>query len=429
MDNTAIIAVMPIGEFDSELVKNEFEAILGVFHRLKAELVVSDAVSNEEEARQSIWGLSERNPDLLLIIPLRGLSAPVIETARRTSSAPCLVWPVQGRFALPSSSLAVGALQAKGVPIELHHAPPDHVVSIERIHCIVSAAKAYNRIMRSRIGVIGGLFPNLVSCRYDPQIINNRLGITILPISFNEVHNSIQTISNTNDVFEQSRDELMRSFEINPLDENALDAGIKLHLALRRIAEEQKIGGFAFECWTGFPRELGMNPCMGFVEDAYTIACEGDVMCCISLLITRYLTGTSPYVGDLFDLDMDGTLTLVHCGAPASLAFNKGEVVLAKSQPALDRGFETMTCRPRLKPGPVTIFRFYGQDCDRMHVALGDLLDSELSFNLTVKAKLTGDRWDFLNQCFGNHYLVVAGDIRNELRLLGKWLGINISET
>jgi len=168
---------------------------------------------------------------------------------------------------------------------------------------------------------------------------------------------------------------------------------------------------------------------MGFIDDAYTLACEGDVMLCISLLLVRYLTGSSAYVGDLYDLDLDGVLTLIHCGAPASLASNREETMVSKSQLALERGFETMTCRPPLEKGPVTLFRFYGQECDQLHLASGELLGSELSPNLTVKVKLNGNRWDFLEQCLGNHYIVVAGDLRGELKLLGKWLGITIFET
>jgi L-fucose isomerase-like protein len=204
---------------------------------------------------------------------------------------------------------------------------------------------------------------------------------------------------------------------------------VKLHLALKQIALEQKLDGFAAECWSGFPKELGLNPCLGFLEDAYTLACEGDVMLCISLLITRYLTSSSTFAGDLYDMDLDGNLTLTHCGAPASLASNKSEVVLAKSQLALERGFDTLTCRPQLERGPVTVFRFYGTECDKLHLASGELISCEQSLNLTVKIKLDGNRWDFLEQCFGNHYLAAAGDVRSELRLLCKWLGITIFET
>jgi hypothetical protein len=119
----------------------------------------------------------------------------------------------------------------------------------------------------------------------------------------------------------------------------------------------------------------------------------------------------------------------VHCGAPASLAPNPETLLLGKSQLASQRGFETFTCRPQLNPGRVIVFRLYGRECDRLHLAQGELISCEQAPNLTVKVRIGGNRWDFLEQCFGNHYLVVAGDIRPELEILTRWLGITIYET
>ena len=424
--NTMLIAVLPIGEFDTDLVKNEVDAIIRAFDHLDTDLIVADPVSNKEAAQESVQGLSEKSPDLLLLIVMRGLSAETIEAAAQTSPVPCLICPLQGRFALPSSALAVGALHETKIPVELLYAPPDHPDFIGRLGRIVNAARAFSRLRKSRIGVIGDLFPNLVSCRYDPQIVNSRLGVTLLPISFESVRRSMQTSAELPKPFEQAYKQITGFYKVDAAVENVLDASIKLHLALKRLALEQKLDGFATECWSGFPRELGVNPCLGFIDDAYALACEGDVMLCISLLIVRNLTGKSAFVGDLYDVDLDGILTLTHCGAPASLASNSSELVLAKSQLALERGFETMTCRPRLELGPVTVFRFYGQQCDRLHMSSGDLISCEQSPNLTAKVRINADRWEFLDQCFGNHYLVVAGDIRSELRLLCKWLGITI---
>jgi len=424
-----VIVTLPVGEFDTELVIKEFEAQIQCLKHPGINLVVADPVSDQEGAGQFIRELTEVNPDLVLIIPLRGLSAQVIEAAGLNNHIPCLIWPVQGRFALPSSALSVGALRESCVPVELLYAPPDHPGTFEKLSCVTRAATAFSRIRRSCIGIIGCLFPNLVACRYDPQIVNTRLGVTLLPISFEEIRSSMQRISQQIQESEQSQQEIAKSYAVNAADKKAFDIGYQLHLALKLVAQEKKIDGFAAECWSGFPRELGSNPCMGFIEDAYTLACEGDVMLCVSLLLVKYLTNTSAYVGDLYDVDPDGILTLVHCGAPASLATNLSEVVLVKSPLALERGFETMTCRPRVDPGPVTLFRFYGRECDRMHLASGEVVSCEQTSNVTVKVKLSGDRWDFLEQCFGNHYLVVAGDIRSELKLLGKWLGITIFET
>ena len=429
MTNTTIITALPIGEFDTDVIRSEFGSIIGVLNGLGIDPFVADPVSDVESARRSVETLSKGNPDLLLLIPLRGLSAQIVETAVLASHSPCLICPVQGRFALPSSTLAIGALQESKVPVELLYAPPDHPDFIKRLRCIIRVARAFSRIQRSRVAVIGGLFPNLVSCRYDPQIVNSRLGTTLVPISFKETRDSILSISQRMGDVEQLRQEITTSYKINPADFNPLDVGIQLHLALKQMAIEQKIDAFVTECWSGFPKELGLNPCLGFIEDTYTLACEGDVMLCISLLLVRFLTGTGAYVGDLYDLDLDGMLTLTHCGAPVSLTSNREETILSKSQLALERGFETVTCRPQLEHGPVTIFRFYGRECDKLHLASAELLGCELSPNLTVKVRLKGNRWDFLEQCFGNHYIVVTGDIRDELKLLGKWLGITIFET
>jgi L-fucose isomerase-like protein len=429
MENPPIVTALPIGEFDSKSVKSEFEAIIRVFEGLEIDLFTAAPVSSEEEARRSITRLSERNPDIILLVPLRGLSAQTIETALLTSPILCLIWPIQGRFALPSSTLAVGALHDKRVPVELFYAPPDNTTTPPRIQSIIRAAKAYSRLSHSRIGIIGNLFPNLVSCRYDPGIIEARLGTTFHSISFEEIRDVMKSLSHHVQEIEQFQQDITNKYTIRASDLNFLDGGVQLHLALKQLASEYKIDGFATDCWIGFPSELGLNPCFGFIEDAYMLACEGDVMVCLSQLIVRYITGTNPFVGDLFDLDIDGILTLAHCGAPASLAFKSEDVMLKNNQRAIQKGFSTLTCRPRLSPGPVTIFRFYGKDCDKMHIATGDLIKSEEGLDLMVKIKLLGDRWDFLGQCFGNHYIVVPGDIRNELKFLCKWLRITPYET
>ena len=273
------------------------------------------------------------------------------------------------------------------------------------------------------------LFPNLIACRYDPQTVRARLGVTLLPLPYEDVRARMAAAASRPEATRQARQDITRSYAVAAADQHALDAGLELHLALKHLAREQKLDAFAAECWTGLPQALGLNPCLGFADDAYTLACEGDVTLGVSLLMVQYLTGSRAYVGDLYDLDLDGRMTLVHCGAPASLARDPQAVVLGRSQLALERGYETITCRPRLDPGPVTLFRFYGRDCDKLHLAMAELLGSDPSPNLAVNLRLAGSRWDFLNLCAGNHYVVVPGDIRPELSLLARWLDITIFQT
>ena len=424
-----LVTALPIGEFDTQPSRAEFDAIIQVFNDLGADLLVAEPVSDADAARRAVEANLDRIPDLLLLVPLRGLSAPAMESAALASRAPCLIWPIPGRFALPSSTLAVGALREAGRPVELLFAPPDHPTAIENTRTILNAARALARIQRSRIGVIGGLFPNLIAARYDPETVSARLGTTLLPLPYDSIRAGIAHSAARPDDTRQAHQALTATYAVAPADQSALATGLHLHLALKRLAQDHQLDAFAAECWTGLPKELGLNPCLGFAEDAYILACEGDVTLCISLLMVQYLTGHRAYVGDLFDLDLEGVMTLIHCGAPASLAGDPRDVVLARSQVALERGYETITCRPRLEPGPVTVFRFYGRDCDKLHLATGELLRSDPSPSLAVNLRLAGSRWDFIEVCAGNHYVVVPGDIRPELGVLARWLGITILET
>jgi L-fucose isomerase-like protein len=64
-----------------------------------------------------------------------------------------------------------------------------------------------------------------------------------------------------------------------------------------------------------------------------------------------------------------------------------------------------------------------------MHIAVGEVTGSQTSPDMAGQIQLHGDREEFLEQCLGNHYVVVPGDIRGELRQLNRWLGIQLFET
>ena len=51
MTDTTIITALPIGEIDTDVIRSEFESIIGVFNGLGTDLLVVDPVSDEESAR------------------------------------------------------------------------------------------------------------------------------------------------------------------------------------------------------------------------------------------------------------------------------------------------------------------------------------------------------------------------------------------
>src|SRR5258706_4729979 len=197
MPNETIISALPVGELDSDPVRAEFKAILGAFQMPRLDVRLRAAVADEPEAQRFIEAWPDPAPDLLLLIPLRGLSAQVMERVGRACPAPCLIWPISGRFALPSSTLAAGALRDIGGPVELLFAPPDHPLARARAGCMVRAATAWSHLRRSRIGVVGGLFPTLVSCRYDAHTVSARLGPTVVPIAYEALRAGLHAVTET----------------------------------------------------------------------------------------------------------------------------------------------------------------------------------------------------------------------------------------
>src|SRR5258705_222680 len=146
MPDLALVAALPIGEFDTEPIRAEFDAIIQVFKDLGAELLVAEPVSDEAAAREAAEASPDRNPDLLR---------------------------------LPYDAIRARMLHSD--------TPPE-----------------------------------------EPR----------------QAHQALTT-----------------AYTIAPADENALTAGLHLHLALKRLAQEYRLDAFAAECWTGLPRELGLNPC------------------------------------------------------------------------------------------------------------------------------------------------------------------------
>ena len=65
-----------------------------------------------------------------------------------------------------------------------------------------------------------------------------RLGVTLLPITFETVRNSIQRSMGQIQAHDQARKEITSSYKIDEADENALNAGINLHMCLKKMALE-----------------------------------------------------------------------------------------------------------------------------------------------------------------------------------------------
>lgn len=222
---------------------------------------------------------------------------------------------------------------------------------------------------------------------------------------------------------------LRATFQVDAGDE-LLRKAIRFHWALREIAQRQRLTAIVLECHTELTRLFGINPCFAFADagSPYFVGCESDAIMTVAMLMVHFLAGRHSYLGDVLTLQGD-MLTLTHCGASCGIA--AGEAVHIRQQFAPAHvGVPTplALCVPAFPAGPATLLRLHGPQIDQMHLAMGEVLTSDVSQRLTVQVRLDQPE-RFLQELCANHYLLAAGDLRAEVRVLCEWLGIALTET
>jgi len=404
-----------------------YSNVCNILNKQGAGIIDGGKITDELQAEKAVAELLKFKPDILLVVVLSGKSAPIIETIGKMSTIPLLIWAVGKNFSFPSSALASGVLRETGCLFKLIHGDPENENTLSEVMDAIRVSYAIARLRSSKMGLIGGLFFNLVSCKYDPSFIHEKFGMDLKPVLYEELQDLMMDNAIINEDILKKPEKLCSSFNLRaPIE--SLMPGFRFHTVLKYLAECESFDAFAIECWSGLPKILGLNPCLGFMEDAYLIVCEGDVTMGIMQLAIKYMVDQTPFAGDIQYIDERNVMTVCHCGAPASLAVD-GDVILDISTVAEKQGFNTVTCRPELDEGFVTLVRLYGKRCGNMHIACGEIISCDRHESFTVSIKLYGKRADFIEECGGNHYIIVSGDVREKLRLFGKWMQIDIKET
>jgi L-fucose isomerase-like protein len=381
--------------------------------------VWQQALRRLDECGAEVVGEAAPVPDALVVFVTHGNSAREIVAAVEGAACPAIIWAVRERWAWPSSALAIGKLEQDHRPVTLVYGQPDEDDVVAALSAGLRSACALRQLRTSRIGTIGGIYPNLVSCAYDRVGIRSRLGTEIIDIPFAAVREQLRAVPD--EAVGSCIDRVQTLYRVEADLRGRCRVGVAVHLAMTQLARQHDLSALAVECWTRVPEELGSNPCFGFVGDDYLMACEGDVLLAVTQLLARAITGHNAYAGDIYDLDRQGVLTLRHCGAAMSLAAGEPGNAIQESALAGERGFPTPVCRPRLQNGPVTLLRVFGSACETVHMARGELIGTESQRELAVRVRLAGSREHFIQHCTGNHYLVVPGDISAEICLICRW--------
>ncbi len=401
-------------------------------------------VASLEEAEAVAQELSAAPLDLLIVLQATFADSTMIMHLAHSIDAPLLMWGVPeahtgGRLRLNSFcgiNLAAHALRRAGYRYEHVYVSPDDPALLEapltRARTLALAGRVRRRLHGARIGRVGEHPGGFDSCKLDPEALKHHFGLEISQIGLEEIFQGAKATPT------QETETVLQAWSarldgLDQLDQEALRGTLRTYLALRRLAERERLDGLAVRCWPEFFTELGCAACgaMSMLSDEHIpCSCEADVNGTITQLILQWLSDEPAFGTDVVSMDTERDAVVVwHCGlAPLSMA---DPAVQPRGTIHSNRQLPLLMEFP-LKPGRVTVARLSeATGSYRLVVGEGEMLRAPLSFSGT-SGVLRFDRpaaeiFDrILDEGLEHHFSLTYGDHTPALLALADMLDLPI---
>ena len=211
----------------------------------------------------------------------------------------------------------------------------------------------------------------------------------------------------------------------------------RLCKAYKEYVEKNGIGALSSRCWPDFFTAFGTPVCgvLAMLNDlGIAASCEADTYGALSMYMGMKLTDTAVFFGDPVSLDEEeNTITFWHCGmAACSIAREDTGAVIGvhpnrKIGPVMDFG-----CKAAEK---VTVFRV-GKKADgtfRFFLTTGRGLDKPKQFlGTSIVVQTEGASYEIVNRSVKDgwepHFVVIYGDVKEELKILAHMLEVEVCE-
>ncbi|MFW9916208.1 MAG: hypothetical protein ACFFGZ_11430 [Candidatus Thorarchaeota archaeon] len=264
------------------------------------------------------------------------------------------------------------------------------------------------QLQQSRIGLVGVPSEWLVASQADEQAIRKTWGSEIIVIPISELIKATQrkkpdTPSNIGQYY-LSQD---TGDEIPP--EKVIEAEMVTRQLLQ-LVQRFNLNALTVECFS-LVQQTAITSCLAlsYLNDQGIIAgCEGDIPSVFTMLLLQLLTGQTPWMANVADVDVkQNRIKLAHCSIATSLLESF----------ALTTHFETgksVAVRGQFKsPQEVTILKIGESDLSSWWITKGEILtntakDSMCRTQIEVAVEQSVDY--FLDHSLANHHCLILGD-------------------
>ncbi len=440
------VAYVPIGvpTFHLESAQEEFEKSIDLLKTL------TEAAEVPEKMLLSIQDLNSFldtiNPSLIVLQNITFANAAYASEVLKRFECPVLLWTLRepvidgGRLRLNSLTGAYSAGNAmanfRDGNFEYIFGSPKESRVREKIRACISAAYLKQELKSLKIASVGHTPQGFGFGRALDIDMLNVFGATLESIEARELIDMAKEYSDEEcELYLAQMMSCTVGLDKTP-DKNQKDFS-RLCKAYREYVEKNGIGALSSRCWPDFFTAFGTPVCgvLAMLNDIGVAAsCEADTYGALSMFMGMKLTKLPVFFGDPVSLDeTENTITFWHCGmAPCSIAREDTGAVIGvhpnrKIGPVMDFG-----CRAADK---VTVFRV-GRKKDgsfRFFLTTGKALDKPKQFlGASVVVQTESSSYDIVNRSVKDgwepHFVIIYGDVKEELKVLGHMLDLEICE-
>jgi L-fucose isomerase-like protein len=441
--STDTILLLPIARttFDLSLAQELVDATRSRLSALGHSVVGPEHLLTDLEAieESSITWAPDQHP-VTIILQATFADSTLVNLIADKLALPLLLWgfpepPTGERLRLNSFcgiNLAAHSLTLRQHPYSYLYAMPDDPEISSKIATFSSAVRAYARLQRARLGVLGEHPPGMDSCHLDIKALEGQLGVHVKTLDLQETLNASVELDSPEVL--ATYEHLENSLEnLAELDREKVLGTLSVYQSLDRLVQDHSLDGIAVRCWPEFFTELGCAACgaLSLLTDRHLpCSCEADANGTITQMLLGWLSDEPAFGTDMVYFDRAGdTCVLWHCGlAPLSTADPA-----VKPRGALHSNRQVpLVMEFPLKPGRVTLARLSRASGSLLLVvAGGEMLSAPLSFSGT-SGVLRFDRPadevldTILQQGLEHHISLTYGDHQQALEYIAGWLDIPI---
>lgn len=222
---------------------------------------------------------------------------------------------------------------------------------------------------------------------------------------------------------------------LEAIPENNVVNFARLYKAYKSYVGENHIGALCSRCWPDFFTEFGTPVCSVLSllnANGVSASCESDAYGALSMFIGSDLTSRSCFFGDPVSMnEKEGTITFWHAAwLPCDLAARIPARRWVSTPTARSAPLWTLAVRP-VSMSPSSVWAASRTAVSASSSAEGSALEQPKQFNGTSVVVKTvesaqGCRLWHRQGRWEPHFVVVYGQVANELEKLGNMLGVEV---